>query len=165
MPIFSLFGNHSLSPIHICVSRPSQAAPSTYFVHQRPMTRLTTGSNVRVFFSLVNRSFSVMGRIKRIHSVRDGYTVFRLHHSVEDIDFDFLAVPDDWTRLGFFDRISYRHHQQRGRKDSPTPIPHSHSDSAIPTTTPASGRMRALQHAVSLPFLVPPQVYRNGQME
>jgi hypothetical protein len=139
MPLISIFSKRS-SPIHICVNQPSYAPPSTYFVHQKPMTRLSVGSTIRVFFALVNRSFSVMGHIGKICLVKDGYTIFHLHHSVEDIDFDYLAVPDDWTQLGLLDQLSYQRHQWRTKRHTPTL-------SLIPTAT--------LQYQLQLP---PPMV-------
>src|SRR6266487_3204614 len=163
IPFALPFTRRSSSPIHVHTYRHDNDPTTPCIVFQKPATPLSVNANFQIFFARIRCSFSVMARIGKIHLVKDGYTVFHLHHLIPEVDLQFLAVPDDWIQFSVIDRLFYRYHyhlaELRTPSPEPTPISDSRSDSAIPTTAPVGRRIRALQHTVSLPFLGPPPLF------
>src|SRR6266487_2393065 len=110
MPFALPFTHRSSSPIHVHTYRHDNDPTTPCIVFQKPATPLSVNANIRIFFARIHCSFSVMARIGKIHLVKDGYTVFHLHHLIPEFDIQFLAVPDDWIRFSVIDRLFYRYH-------------------------------------------------------
>ena len=173
MPIPSLFIRRPSSPINIYPNRRDDHPTTPLVITQMPSTPISISSLVWIFFPRIHHSFSVVAEVGKICWVEHGYVMFYLYEPIPDVEILYLMVPDFWIRLGIQDWLSYHHHRrlclQSYRQESPTPIPSSHSDSALPTRLPTpiptSNGMCSLRHAISSPFLRPPPFCGSMDME
>ena len=169
MPAPTIFVRQPIFPISIYPSRCDDDPTTPLVVTRMPFAPISIGCLVRIFFPRIHHSFSVVAEVGKIAWVDGGYVIFYLYDPMPAVDILFLAIPDYWIRLGIWDWVLYHHHRRIGdryiRPGIPTPIPASHSESALSPPTPTTSGMRTLRHAISSPFLRPPPFCGSMDME